>query len=247
MSDTPVQGPRSSTDPTIRLRTYLTAASMVIGPVAIMAANVTFETITNHREFNDNTAENALDLIGHVNTAAYANAGLLAMIGALFLVPAALGVGRVVRDKAPWLGLIASVWVATAYIAYFAINLAGFVLAALHSAGVEDDQALNVLQAAGYAGDPGNPHSMWVYILFVSGNVLGTILLGVALIRAKIGNRVAGILLVLTPFLHFLPLPYAEGISALAQVAAFGMAARALLRSPATAAGSDTPYELLRK
>ena len=111
-----------------------------------------------------------------------------ALLGALALVPAVLGVMRLVRTGAARLGLVAGLLTATGYICYFALVFQGaFTEVAMVTVGGSTSQDVAVLTA--FMDEP--LAAMWVGPLFVLGNVVGTFLLGLALVRARTAGRVA--------------------------------------------------------
>jgi hypothetical protein len=88
----------------------------------------------------------------------------------------------------------------------------------------------------------------WVGPAFVLGNIVGTFLLGLALIRARTAGRWAGYGLIAWSVLHVLSFsPWVEVAGATAQALGLGVAALALLREGRHAEEQAQPYELLRK
>src|SRR5215471_14352636 len=75
-------------------------------------------------------------------------ASFAALVGAMLLVPAVIGVMRLVRTRAAWLGLIAGVLTAGGYICYFGLVLQGaFTATAMATTGGSTSQNVAVLQA----------------------------------------------------------------------------------------------------
>jgi hypothetical protein len=92
------------------------------------------------------------------------------------------------------------------------------------------------------------PWTVWVGPLFVLGNIIGTFLLGLALIRARTAGRLAGYGLIAWPVLHVASFdPLFEVAGATLQAVGFVLAAMALLRVARSAGTSPEPYELLRR
>ena len=113
-----------------------------------------------------------------------------ALLGALLLVPAVMGVMRLVRTRAAWLGLVGGVLATAGYVCYFALVLQGaFTETAMATVGGSTSQNVAVLQAV--MDDPLG--AGWIGPVFVLGNIVGTFLLGLALIRARTAGRWAGI------------------------------------------------------
>lgn len=168
-----------------------------------------------------------------------------ALVGALLLVPAVMGVMRLVRTRAAWLGLVAGVLTAAGYICYFGLVLQGaFTETAMAEVGGSTHQNVAVLQAT--MDDPLG--TGWVGPAFVLGNIVGTFLLGLALIRARTAGRWAGYGLIAWSVLHVLSFsPWVEVAGATAQALGLGVAAVALLREGSPVEETPKPYELLRR
>ena len=167
-----------------------------------------------------------------------------ALLGALALVPAVLGVMRLVRTGAARLGLVGGVLTATGYICYFALVFQGaFTEVAMVTTGGSTSQDVAVLTA--FMDEPLG--AMWVGPLFVLGNVVGTFLLGLALVRARSAGRVAGYGLIAWSVLHVVGVPFSEVVGATAQAIGFALAARALLAEGRSAPSSPQAYELVRR
>jgi hypothetical protein len=172
-------------------------------------------------------------------------ASFAALLGAMLLVPAVMGVMRLVRTRAARLGLVAGVMAAAGYICYFALVLQGaFTETAMASTGGSTTQNVNVLQAV--MDDPLGVG--WIGPAFVLGNIVGTFLLGLALIRARTAGRWAGYGLIAWSVLHVLSFsPWVEVVGAVAQAVGLAIAAAALLRQEGQVVESTQPYELLRR
>ena len=215
------------------------AVAMFLAPWLIVAAELGNAVMTL-RGGNDLEPSDDLALAGaHLTLNRWAS--LAALAGALLLVPAVLGVMRLVRVRAARLGLIGGVLTAAAYVCYFAMVFQGFTTAAMVKVGGSASQNVQVLQAV-----LDEPLTRWVYLLFVLGNFLGTFLLGLALVRARTAGRLAGLGLMAWPVFHALGFPFSDVIGAAAQAIGFGLAATALLRRRAPETKPET-YELLRR
>ena len=224
---------------TARTRRIGLAAAMIVAPWLLVAAETANAVMT--LDGDDLTPSGELALASeHLTLDRWAS--LAALLGALLLVPAVLGIMRLVRTGAAWLGLTGGVLTAAAYICYFAMVFHGFTTDAMVSVGGSMSQNEHVLQAV-----LDEPLTLWVYMLFVVGNVVGTFLLGLALVRARTAARIAGYGLMAWPVLHLLDFPFAEAVGATAQAVGFAVAAGALLRRSATNEAPPQPYELLRR
>lgn len=108
-------------------------------------------------------------------------ATMFALIGVLLAVPGLLAALRVIRPAKPRLGLWAVVLMITGYVCYFGIVFTNFDALALAVAGT-DVGALDTSPMAAAA--------MAFFLLFVIGNLIGTLLLGLAVM---LGGRRAGV------------------------------------------------------
>ncbi|GLW96044.1 hypothetical protein [Microtetraspora sp. NBRC 16547] len=120
-----------------------------------------------------------------------------AMLGSLLMVPAALGVKRLVGGGSRKLGSVGAVLTGAGYICYFGIVLAGNITAAMveHPSSTAD-------YAAVLDSSQGDPSTLWVFLLFVLGNLVGTLLLGLALLRSRVIPLWAGAAVIAWPVLH---------------------------------------------
>ncbi|MFF0769968.1 DUF4386 family protein [Nonomuraea wenchangensis] len=103
-----------------------------------------------------------------------------AMLASMLMVPAVLGVKRLVADRSPKLGFVGAVLTAGGYICYFGIALSGItdVAMAEHGGPVQD-------YAIVIDNSQSDVSTLWVFLLFVLGNLVGTLLLGLALLRSR--------------------------------------------------------------
>ena len=138
------------------------AVSMLVAPWFIVAAE-TARALTTAGNQDDTDPVVGLHLTAaHLALTRWAS--LAAMLGALLLVPAVLGVMRLVRTRAARLGLVGGVLTATGYICYFALVFHGaFTQAAMVTAGGSLDQDVDVLRR--FDADPLG--ALWVGPLFV--------------------------------------------------------------------------------
>jgi hypothetical protein len=218
------------------------ALAMLVAPWFIVVAETGHALMTRHGE-DDIDPEGALTVAAeHLTLHRWGS--LAALLGALLLVPAVLGVMRLVRTRAAWLGLIGGVLTATGYVCYFALVFQGsFTAAAMVTVGGSRSQDIEVLQT--FMDDP---LALWVGPLFVLGNIVGTFLLGLALIRARTAGRLAGYGLIAWPVLHVVSFnPFVEVVGAVAQAVGLALAAAALLRGAGPTPDVPEPYELLRR
>ncbi len=225
---------------TARMRRVGLAAAMLTGPWFIVAANTGHSVMTLDGGDDLEPSQAIALATDHLDLDRWSS--LAALLGSLLLVPAVLGAMRLVRTGAARLGLVGGVLMAAGYICYFAMVYQGFTVDAMVEAGGSRSQHVDVLQAV-----LDEPLTLWVSLLFVVGNFVGTFLLGLALVRARTVGRIAGFGLMVWPVSHLFGLPFFEAAGAAAQAVGFALAAHALLRRPAAAAAGPEPYELLRR
>jgi hypothetical protein len=228
---------------TEKMRRLALASAMVVAPWFIVLAE-TGHSIANPHGKDDIDPAVALGIAAE-HTALQRWASFVALLGAMLLVPAVMGVMRLVRTRAARLGLVAGVLTAAGYICYFALVLQGaFTETAMATAGGSTGQDVDVLRAV--MDDPLG--AGWVGPLFVLGNIVGTFLLGLALIRARTAGRWAGYGLIGWSVLHVLAFsPWVEVVGATAQALGLAAAGMALLGGHRRGLQEPQPYELLRR
>jgi hypothetical protein len=237
----------TTTDPapdparTARTRQLGLAAALIVAPWFILLAEIA-NSISSMDGADDITARGSLEVAAaHPQLDRWGS--LAALFGALLLVPAVIGAMKLVRLRAARLGLIGGVLMAAGYVCYFAAVFQGFTTDALVKTGGSMSHNIAIVQAT-----MDEPMTIWVYIVFVIGNLLGTFLLGLALLRARTVPAWAAYGVMAWPVLHIIGLPWFEVGGALLQAVGLLGVALALLRRPA--AEQVVPaesYELLRR
>ena len=228
---------------TAKLRRWGLALAMFVAPWFIVLSE-TGHSIANPDGKDDIDPAVALAIASdHVTLLRWSS--FAALVGALLLVPAVLGVMRLVRTRAAWLGLVGGVLTASGYVCYFGLVLQGaFTETAMATVRGPASGNVAVLQAV--LDDPLGPG--WIGPAFVLGNIVGTFVLGLALIRARIAGRWAGYGLIAWSVLHVLSFsPWVEVAGATAQALGLALAAAALLREGHQVGQQPQPYELLRR
>ncbi|MED7928155.1 DUF4386 family protein [Nonomuraea sp. LP-02] len=154
------------------------AVALFAAPWGFVVANGAYAWATRAGGSDGSGAE-ALALAA-AHPGLYRLGAVAAMLASMLMVPAVLGVKRLVADRSPKLGFVGAVLTAGGYICYFGIALSGItdVAMAEHGGPVQD-----------YAIVIDNSQSdvsiLWVFLLFVLGNLVGTLLLGLALLRSR--------------------------------------------------------------
>jgi hypothetical protein len=199
-----------STRGTIWSRQNGQAAALFTAPWFFVAANASDAWTTRHGG-SDETAKGAIELaIAHPTIEKWGS--LAAMIGCVLLIPATLGAMSQVRERASRLGLVGGVLMITGYVCYFGLVFQGFATVALaeHGGATADHIAVQdaTMNQAFFVGPA---------LTFVVGNIIGTFLLALALIRARAIPRWAGLTIMAWPVLHILGGTWGEVIGAVAQ------------------------------
>jgi hypothetical protein len=200
----------------------------MIAPWGFVIANGAYAWSTRNGG-SDETGADALAL-------AAAHPGLLrvavvaAMAGSLLIVPAVLGAMRLIRSRAAWLGLIGGSLMIAGYICYLGINATGFEQIAMAEHGGPLDAFAEVLDTGQQ-----DPAGMWIFLLFVAGNLIGTALLAVALLRSRAVPAWAALAVLAWPVLHVTGLvvgsEWFEVTGAVLQAIGFAVVAGAVLRT----------------
>jgi hypothetical protein len=180
------------TDSVARLAAGL---ALILAPLGLFVANTSYAWATRNGG-SDDTGASALALAGQ-------HPGLLrlaltaALIGSLLLVPAVLGAMRLIGRRAAWLSLTGGSLMIAGYICYLGVlALSAPVLAmasadgpaALFSKVIDDTQA--------------DASTTCMFLLFVIGNLAGTFLLGLALLRSHAVAAWAAAAIMAWPVLH---------------------------------------------
>lgn len=169
-------------DPTIGFRRRVSAIAMPLAFVFQMICNATYAVVSQTSGMRDETGAETLAMYGRFPNELIL-ATMTALIGCFLIVlgmPAAL---RVLRPVAARLGMWAVALMVSGYMVYFAIVFSNFDTLALAQGGVDAAAALDAAMES--------PWSTPFFLLFVIGNLIGTLLLGIAVIlaarRADIG------------------------------------------------------------
>jgi hypothetical protein len=181
------------------LRRYGLAAGALLAPWFIVACNAGW-AIAQADGASDETGADSL-------AAATAHPGLLhnvvlfGMLGALLMIPAALGAARLAGRGAAKLSFIAGTLVAAGYACYFAVLLPDLTTLAMVRVGGPMVDFARVLDAR-----QEDATGTWVFLLFVLGNIVGTFLLGLALWRSRSIARWAAVAVMAWPPMHIIGL-----------------------------------------
>lgn len=156
---------------------------------------------------------------------------LAVVVGGLLVVPAGMGLLRL-APRARLVTVGASMMVA-GYIAY-AIAAGTTIPDAMAATGATARDAAVLDRAAS------DPWSVWLFVLFVAGNLLGTLVTAAGLWRARVVPVAAPLLIACWPVLHVIGLVFfgnevPQVVGAVLQAVGFAICARALVRAPRAA------------
>ncbi len=216
--------PARTTDATRRLAC---AVAMVVAPWGFVVTNACY-ALAIRDGGSDESGAAALQLFAaHPQLARVSlTAG---MLGCLLLVPAVMGAFRLA--PASRLVLVGGSLMVAGYICYFDVLGSGFrTLAMAEHGGPLADFAAVIDRSEG-----GEPWTLWIFALFVLGNLVGTALLAVGLLRSRAVPRWAALGILSWPPLHVVGLAFfgnevPQVIGAALQAAGFAGCAVALWR-----------------
>lgn len=191
--------PRSSS-----LRRWGCVLGMLIAPWGFAITNLCYALAIRHGGSED-TGADTLALFGAHPT--LVRLGVTAgMIGCILLVPAVLGLfrlapsGQVRGGRAVTVG--GSLMIA-GYICYFAVLQSSFVVLAMAELGGDQSAYAAALDAS-----QADPWPLWVFLLFVLGNLVGTLVLAIGLLLSRSVPAWAAVGIGLWPPLHVIGLVF---------------------------------------
>ncbi len=164
-------------DPTAGFRRWATSIALPASIAAQLACNVLYSIATTGSTYADDGGAGTLALAGQ-QTGLWLAANWFAILGSLLIIPGAVAALRVLRPARPRLALIAVTLWAAGYVCYLGINAASFYSVGLAQAGATGDEVL----AAWATGDA---LRLPLNVVFLIGNMPGTILLGITALLTK--------------------------------------------------------------
>ncbi len=211
------------------------ATALFLAPWGFVVANACYAWATRQGG-DDSTGAHALALAA-ASPAPLRAAIFAAMLGSILMVPATIGAMRLIGHRAARLRLVGGVLVAAGYICYFAINLSSVTTLAMVDHGGTLTEYAAVLDASQQ-----DPLAIWVFLLFVLGNLVGTLLLGLALWRSRCVPVWAAAAVLAWPPLHVVGLvvgsEWFEVVGAIAQAIGFATVGARLLGQPVAEAAA---------
>jgi hypothetical protein len=181
------------------LRRFGLAAGAFLAPWFIVACNTGW-AIAQADGARDETGADSLAAATAHPTLVH-SVILFGLLGALLMIPAALGAARLAGQGAAKLSFIAGTLVAAGYACYFAVLLPDLTTLAMVRVGGPMADFARVLDAR-----QEDATGAWVFLLFVVGNILGTFLLGLALWRSRSTARWAAVAIMVWPPMHIIGL-----------------------------------------
>ncbi|GAA1477492.1 hypothetical protein GCM10009623_19380 [Nocardioides aestuarii] len=189
--------------------------ALVLGPVLMLASNLLWALMDAGGSGDETTAGDLA--LAAADPGLYLGTTLAAAFACLLLVPAALAVPSVATGS-PRIAALGSWLMAGSYTCYFAFAHQGFLTLSVAERGDGTASYAAAVDAA-----LAEPHLVWFTVLLIAGNLLGPVLLGVALLRTASVPRWAGIALIAWVPVHVGG--RASGTEWLSVVATFGLVA----------------------
>jgi hypothetical protein len=191
-TSTPTLSPTTAgIDPTAGFRRVTSAIALPLGFAFQLASNVAYGVATLGGG-SDSDGASALDLYGR-QPGLLTFATFAAIIGVWIIVAGAPAALRVLRRTTPRLALVATILLVVGYIGYLGGVGTNFLTVTLAASGLDAAAAMDTAS---------NTSMLLLGLPFVIGNLLGAILLGIAVLRSGAVPRVAGALILGWPVLH---------------------------------------------
>ncbi|MET1008198.1 MAG: hypothetical protein ABWX96_21790 [Propionibacteriaceae bacterium] len=176
-----------------RVRRTGAVAALLLAPWGFVVTNALYWWSTRDGG-SDQTGAEALALVAS-EPGLFRVLLLAGMIGCLLLVPAVVtAMGLAVRS---WLVFVGGSLMIGGYLAYFGVLLTTFSTIAMAEHGGPLADFAAVIDASQQ-----DPFTSWVFGLFVLGNLVGTLLFAIGLLRSRAIPGWAAVLILLWPPLH---------------------------------------------
>jgi hypothetical protein len=164
---------------TDRLRRTGLAIALFTAPWGLLIGNATYAWITRNGG-SDLTGRDALAL-AMAHPTSYRFATVATLLGSALMVPAALGAMRAIGSRLTRPALVGGVVLAAGYICYFGAVLSNTTTLAMAARGGPTDDYVAVLDTS-----ISHPSTVGVYVVFILGNLIGTLVIGIALLRSRV-------------------------------------------------------------
>jgi hypothetical protein len=210
-----------------RLRRLGGALALAIAPWGFVIANASYAWMIRNGG-SDSTGAEALALAA-TGPDVLRLAVLAGMIGCLLVIPAVVtALSHARRSRLAFVG--GSMMIA-GYVCYFGVLLSNTMIIAMAERGGPLADYAALIDA-----DQGDLWTAWVFPIFVLGNLLGTLLFAIGLLRSRTVPVWSAILIMLWPPLHVIGLiiggEVLEVLGAVLQAIGFAGIAAAVLRHP---------------
>lgn len=146
---------------------------------------------------NDETGKEIVSAVAS-NQWAYTVVPVVLTVGIFLLIPAVITAVRLAASRAPYLAYIGGGMAVAGYASLLSTFTGPQVAMALSAAGVSPDQAATVIDKM----TSGSVVFNLLTFVFVAGHILGTTILGVAVIRARVVVWWAGAMIAVSPLIH---------------------------------------------
>ena len=212
--------------PTSGVRRIGTALAMMLAPWGFVVTNATYAWAIRNGA-NEATGADTLALAA--GNPVLLRVGLVAgMLGCLLLIPAVLGVFRLAPTSR--LVLAGGSLMIAGYVCYFGVLSNSFAILAMAEHGGPQADFAAVIDAS-----QADAWSTWVFLLFVAGNLIGTLVFAIGLLLSRAVPVWAALGILLWPPLHVIGLALfgnevPQVIGAVLQALGFAGCAAVLLR-----------------
>ena len=208
-----------------RLRRVGGALALVLAPWGFVITNATYAWMIRNGG-SDETGADALSLAAAGPD--LLRLGIVAgMIACLLIIPAVLTALRLARQSR--LAFVGGSLMIAGYVCYFGVLLSNMIILAMAERGGPIADYAAVIDAS-----QADLSTAWVFPIFIVGNLLGTVLFAIGLLRSRMVPVWAAILIMVWPPLHvaglFLGGEVLEVLGAVLQAIGFAGVAAAVLR-----------------
>ncbi len=164
--------------PTSGVRRLGCALAMLLAPWGFVITNACYAYAIRNGG-SDETGADALALTAATPALLLRVMLTAGMIGCLLIIPAVLGAFRLAPTS--WLVLVGGSAMIAGYVCYLAVLHSNFTTLAMVAHGGPMADYAAVLDAS-----EAEPWTSWLFLVFVAGNLLGTVLLAVGLLRSQV-------------------------------------------------------------
>ena len=212
-----------------RTRQVAAAAALFVAPWGFVVCNAAYAWAIRNGG-SDETGAAALALVAS-QPGVLRLTVIAGLLGSLLIVPAVLAAMRLARRS--WPAFVGGSLMIAGYVCYFGVLLSNVMIIAMAERGGPLGDYAAVIDASQADGS-----TSWVFLLFILGNMLGTLLLAIGLLRSRAVPVWAAVLIMVWPPLHVTGLILGNEVwevtGAALQAVGFAAAAVATLRQRPT-------------